>query len=402
MEQMAIGEEKVRGSAPLADRMRPETLDEVCGQPSLTGPEAMLRKAVAAGKPYSMVLWGPPGCGKTTIAQAAARSFGLAYAELNAVTDGVARLREIIDAAQKRRGVGEQTLLFIDEIARWSSSQQDALLPFVENGTLILVGATTEHPGHRLQPALRSRLKVERLSQVPSADLELLLDRALSSDKGLKGKFTISPAARTELIHFCDGDVRALLTGLESCSLVIGPGGGQIEEDTLQKALGERSMPGGKTESAHLISAFIKSIRGSDRKATLYWMVRLEASGEDPLYVARRLVVSASEEIGLERPGALAVAVSAYQATQILGAPECWIPLAATAAYLADSPKSWQAYQGLLDARQTVEQSDAFPVPLHLKSGRTEVDRDQGYGKGYRHPKDGPTAGQSYLPPELS
>lgn len=399
---MALGDESARSSAPLADRMRPQDLSEVVGQPSLTGPEAMLRRAVEAQKPYSMILWGPPGCGKTTIAMAAARSFSLNYASLNAVTDGVAQLREIIASAKKARGVGEQTLLFIDEIARWSSSQQDALLPYVENGTVILVGATTEHPGHRLQPALRSRLKVERLEAVDRESLSQMLDRALSSEKGLKGSYRLSEEAREELIHFSGGDVRALLTGLESAALVVGPAGGQIDQQVLSRALGERSLPSGRTESAHLISAFIKSIRGSDQKAALYWMARLEAAGEDPLYVARRLVISASEEVGLSSPGALAVAVSAYKATQILGAPECWIPLAATTAYLCGLPKSWEAYEGLGEARGLVEEHDPYPVPLHLKSGRTEVDRDQGHGKGYRHPKDGSASGQGYLPPELS
>lgn len=402
MDQLALGEESARASAPLADRMRPQSLSEVVGQPSLTSPEAMLSKAVAANRPYSMVLWGPPGSGKTTIAQAAARSFGLAFAQLNAVTDGVARLREIISDAQKRRGVGEQTLLFIDEIARWSSSQQDALLPYVEDGTVILVGATTEHPGHRLQPALRSRLKVERLEALSGVDLSLVLDRALESPQGLKGVYSLSPEARSELIHFSGGDVRALLTGLESASLVQGPGGGEITPEVLGRALGERSLPSGRTESAHLISAFIKSIRGSDQKAALYWMARLEAAGEDPLYLARRLVIAASEEVGLASPGALAVAVSAYNATEILGSPECWIPLAATTAYLCGLPKSWEAYQALGEARRMVEDCDAFPVPLHLKSGRTEVDREQGYGKGYIHPSEGGSAGQGYLPPELS
>jgi len=397
---MALGDQQARASAPLADRMRPLTLDQVVGQPSLTGPQAMLTKAVQASKPYSMVLWGPPGCGKTTIAQAAARSFALNFAQLNAVTDGVAQLREIIDSARKARGIGERTLLFIDEIARWSSSQQDALLPYVEDGTVILVGATTEHPGHRLQPSLRSRLKIERLQPLDSAGSEQLLERALADQRGLKGLYEIDPEARIELIHFAGGDARALLTGLESAALVVGPAGGRISVDILGHALGERALPSGRTESADLISAFIKSIRGSDSKAALYWMSRLEAIGEDPLYVARRVVVSASEEVGLAQPGALAVAVSAYQATQILGSPECWIPLAVTVAYLAGLPKNWEAYQGLQEARALVADHDAYPVPLALKSGSTEVDRKLGHGKDYRHPAQG--GSNSYLPDELS
>ena len=397
---MALGDEVSRASAPLADRMRPQSLDQVVGQKGLTDPSAMLFKAVEASRPYSMVLWGPPGCGKTTIAQAAARSFGLAFAELNAVTDGVAKLREIISEAEKRRGIGEQTLLFIDEIARWSASQQDALLPYVENGTVILVGATTEHPGHRLQAALRSRLKVERLSPVDDQSLSLLLDRALSSPQGLKQSYSLSDQARAELIHFSGGDVRALLTGLESAALLCGPAGGEIDLEMLKRALGERALPSGRTESAHLISAFIKSIRGSDRRAALYWMARLEAIGEDPLYVARRVVIAASEEVGLSQPGALAVAVSAYQATQILGDPECWIPLSATVSYLADLPKNWDALNGLAEARALVEENPALPVPLHLKSGATEVDREQGHGRGYRHPMQG-SSSLPYLPSEL-
>jgi len=400
MEQMALGEERANLSAPLAERMRPLTLDEVVGQPSLCGPDAMLRKAVQQSKPYSMILWGPPGCGKTTLAQAAARSFGMAYSQLNAVTDGLPRLREIIKEAEARRGIGERTLLFIDEIARWSSSQQDALLPYVENGTLILVGATTEHPGHRLQPALRSRLKVEKLDVLDRPSLEELLERALKDERGLKNKYSITEPARDELYHYSGGDARALLTGLESATLLVGPGGGEIDQPTLSSALGERSQPGGKTASADLVSALIKSIRGSDINASLYWMARLEAAGEDPLYVARRLVVSASEEVGLAQPGALAVAVAAYQSTQILGAPECWIPLAATTSYLAGCPKSWRAYQGLGEARRLVEEHDAYPVPLHLRNASNEVDREQGYGKNYKHPAQS-SADQDYLPQQL-
>jgi putative ATPase len=384
-EQMGLGEAVAARSAPLADRMRPATLDEVVGQPQLTGERALLARSVRENRPYSFVLYGPPGTGKTTIAMAAARAFGLAFEQLNAVTDGVKDLREVIARAKDRRRIGEGTLLFLDEISRWSKSQQDALLPYVENGTVVLIGATTENPGFELNRALRSRLKIEMVRALTDDDLSALADRALAdADRGLgTRRLALTDAARAALLTHSDGDARAVLTGLEYAATLSEPGQA-ISEELMLEALGARSFPG-RTEHYDLASALIKSIRGSDPDAALYWLARMEASGEEPRFIARRLLVSAAEEVGLAAPGALAVANAGFEATMNLGPPECWLVLAEVACYLSVSPKSWASYMGLAEARRLVAEHASYPVPLALRNATDDVSRAEGAGEGYAH-----------------
>jgi putative ATPase len=378
----ALGQE----SAPLADRMRPRTLDEVVGQRELTDPGRALRRALAAGQPHSLILWGPPGCGKTTIAQAIARESAAAFESLNAVTDGVGELRKIVARATERRALGGRTLLFVDEIARWSKSQQDALLPHVENGTITLLGATTEHPGHEIVRALRSRLKIYALTPLSDEDLREVIGRALADpERGLSGAFTLTEPALARLLVHADGDARSALNVLQDAATTK-PAGGEIDEEHLAHVLGSR--PGTysrKDEYYAVISALIKSIRGSDTDASLYWLARLKHGGADPKVVARRLIVAAGEEVGTAAPGAIAVANSAFDAVERVGAPECWIPLAAVTSYLAQCPKSWAAYHGLKAAEALVESTPAYPVPPQLRNAATAVDEQLGHGKGYVH-----------------
>jgi len=402
-EQLGLGEGIAQRAAPLADRLRPRTLEEVVGQPQLTGERALLARAVRDDRPYSFVLYGPPGTGKTTVAMAAARAFGLAFEELNAVTDGVPALREVIGRAQERRRLGEGTLLFLDEISRWSKAQQDALLPYVEAGTVVLIGATTENPGFELKRALRSRLKVEHVRPLRAEDLDLLVDRALGdAERGLGARrLTLSDAAREALLTHADGDARALLTGLEHAA-TLSDDGDEIGQERMLEALGARAFPG-RTEHYDLASALIKSIRGSDPDAALYWLARMEASGEEPRFIARRLLISAAEEVGVAAPGALTVANAGFEATMNLGPPECWLVLAEVACYLATAPKSWASYRGLAEARRLVAEHPAYPVPLALRNPSDDVSRAEGAGEGYVHASGLPPASDAvaFLPEPL-
>ncbi|MGI8559107.1 MAG: replication-associated recombination protein A [Solirubrobacteraceae bacterium] len=385
--------------APLADRMRPRTLDEVVGQPELTAPGSPLRAAIEAGEPRSLILWGPPGVGKTTIARAIAEQATAAFEQLNAVTDGIKDLRAVIERARHR-----PTLLFIDEIARWNKSQQDALLPHVESGRVILVGATTEHPGREINNALMSRLKLFTLRALDDAALDQIADRALTdAGRGLGAhSYTLADDAREHIRLVAAGDARVVLNALEAAGVLI-PEGGEITLALAQQATGSRRLAHDKAGEQHydLISALIKSVRGSAVDASLYWLARLEAGGEDPAFVARRLVVSASEEIGLAAPGALAIAVAGYEAVKNIGPPECWINLAAVAAYLASCPKSWAAYDGWRAAQELVAVQPAFRVPDQLRNATTQIDRAAGAGQGYLHASRPGGEEIEFLPSEL-
>jgi putative ATPase len=405
-QQLTLGGAAGGPSAPLAERMRPESLDAVVGQPQLTGPGSPLRVGLAAGAPGSMILWGPPGTGKTTIALCVAREVDFEFEQLNAVTDGIKELRAVIDRSASRRATGQRTLLFIDEIARWNKSQQDALLPYVEDGTVLLVGATTENPGFELNRALVSRVQVHIVLPLSDPDLSELADRALTDpDHGVgvpANPFSLSAEAREHLLLVSNGDARRLL-GIIEAAAVLQSGGGELALETLERAAGRRAVSYDKGADEHyaIISAFIKSIRGSDADGALYWLARMEAGGESPEFVARRLVISASEEIGVAASGALAVAVAGMQAVKMIGPPECWINLAHVTAYLARSPKSWAAYQGLAAARTLVAERPHYPVPAHLRNPTTALDRTLGLGEGYIHASQPGGDAVAFLPPEL-
>jgi len=388
--------------APLAERMRPRSLEEVVGHPQLTAPDSSLRRALAAGVPHSLVLWGPPGSGKTTIAAAIAREAGGELERLSAVNAGIKDLREVIARATERRKRGERTLLFVDEIHRWNKSQQDALLPHVEAGTIVLIGATTENPGHEINHALASRLKIYRLEALSDEAMCQLVDRALSDpERGLGGRgLSLSDEARKLLLLHSGGDARKALGGLEAAS-ALAADGESIDAEVMSRALGRRQIPYDKDGDQHydVASALIKSIRASDVDAALYWLARMEAGGEDPKFVARRLVIAASEDIGTARPGALAVANSVFDAVERVGPPECWINLAHGVAYLASCPKNWASYKAWRRAQKVVASRRAYPVPPHLRSANA-VTRRLGDGQGYVHASE-QGATRDFLPPEL-
>lgn len=381
--------------------MRPRRLDEVVGQPTCE-PDSPLRRALAAGQPHSMVLWGPPGTGKTTIALLLADEIDAEFESLSAVTAGIKDLRAVIARAEERRREGRRTLLFVDEIHRWNKTQQDALLPHVEQGTVILVGATTENPGHEINPALMSRLKLYVLRPLSNAALGELVQRALAdSERGLGDRrLSISDEALELLLLHADGDARKALGGLDNTAALVADGE-KISVEAMEQGLGRRRLTYDKGGDAHYdtISAFIKSIRGSDPDAALYWLARMEAGGEDPKLVARRLVILASEDVGMARPGALAVANSVFEAVEKVGAPECWINLAHGVVYLARCPKSWSSYKGWRRAQELVAKRPAYPVPPALRNPN-RVTRKLGHGRGYVHPSRG-SGTHSYLPEEL-
>ncbi|MBO0767352.1 MAG: replication-associated recombination protein A [Solirubrobacterales bacterium] len=383
-EQLTLGGDSL--AAPLADRMRPTALDQVVGQPQLT--EALRR-------PHSMILWGPPGSGKTTLALCVARETDADFEQLNAVTDGLKELRAVIDRAKSRRATGRRTLLFIDEIARWNKAQQDALLPYVEDGTVLLVGATTENPGFELNRALVSRVQVHVLEPLTDADLSTLADRGLEF---LGTGHSLSPEAREHLILTSNGDARRLLTTLQA-AVEAKRDSSPIDLQAIEAAAGTRAVA---YDHYAVISAFIKSIRGSDPSAALYWLARMEAGGEAPEFIARRLVISASEEIGTAASGALAVAVSGMQAVKLVGPPECWITLAHVTSYLARSPKSWASYKGLQNARKLVAERPHYEVPAQLRNPATALDRELGHGEGYVHASEPGGDQVQFLPPELA
>ena len=392
-------------SQPLAERLRPKTLDEYVGQKHLVGPGAVLRKMIDAGRVPSFLLWGPPGVGKTTLARIIANKLDAPFYTLSAISSGVKDVRDVIDKAKSNRFFNTVSpILFIDEIHRFSKAQQDSLLHAVETGVVTLIGATTENPSFEVIRPLLSRCQVYVLKSLEKDDLMNLVDRALSEDVILKQKHVVL-AETGALLRYSGGDARKLLNILE---LVTGAETGdsiEINDEKVVERLQENPAAYDKGGEMHydIISAFIKSIRGSDPDAAIYWLARMVAGGEDPEFIARRLVISASEDIGLANPNALLLANACFDALKKIGWPEGRIILAETTVYLACSPKSNSAYMAINEALDLVNQTGNLPVPLHLRNAPTRLMAELNYGKDYKYAHDfeGHFVKQDFLPQEL-
>jgi putative ATPase len=396
-----------RETRPLAARMRPATLDEFVGQEHLLGSGKPLRDAIERGAPGSMIFWGPPGSGKTTLAHLVASSTERVFVPFSAVTEGVPRIREIVTEARERlESGGEQTIMFVDEIHRLNKAQQDSLLPPAEDGTLTLIGATTENPSFEVIGALLSRTRVFVLQPLGSEAIELLLQRALAdTERGLGGsRLTVEPAALTLMAVEADGDARRALTVLEAAALHVGEGG-TVTVDNAREAMQKRFARYDKAGEEHfnLLSAYHKSLRGSDPQGALYWMARMLDGGEDPMTLFRRAIAMAAEDIGLADPNALLMAVAARDAFHMLGPPEGYLPLAEMTIYLATAPKSNSAKVALGAALEAARETPAAPVPLHIRNAPTPLMKELGYHQGYRYAHDSPDAylPQEYLPDTL-
>ena len=394
-------------SQPLAERLRPRSLDDYIGQRHLVGEGAVLRRMIDAGHISSFILWGPPGVGKTTLAQIIAHRLEVPFYTLSAVTSGVKDVREVIERAQKERFFNQASpILFIDEIHRFSKSQQDSLLGAVEKGTVTLIGATTENPSFEVIRPLLSRCQLYVLKSLEKDDLLQLLERALKDDIYLKER-SIELKETSAILRYSGGDARKLLNILELVVEASQPDEPVVITDQLvEERLQQNPLAYDKDGEMHydIISAFIKSIRGSDPDAALYWMARMIEGGEDPQFIARRLVISAAEDIGLANPNALLLANAAFDAVMKIGWPEGRIPLAEAAVYLATSPKSNSAYMGIDAALQLVRETGNQPVPLPLRNAPTKLMKDLGYHDGYKYAHDYPGhfVEQQYLPDALT
>ena len=394
-----------RDDAPLAERMRPRTLDEVVGQRHLLGEGKLLRRLVETDQLSSVIFWGPPGTGKTTLAQVIAASTRSRFVSFSAVMQGVKDVREMVAKAREERAYhGRKTLLFVDEIHRFNKAQQDAFLPHVERGDIILIGATTENPSFEVNSALLSRSRVFVLHPLEAADIRILLERAMNHPSGLAGRgLEIDDEALDRLSDQSGGDARIALNTLEVAAATVD--GNRIGVETIQEALQKKALlyDKGADEHYNVISAFIKSMRGSDPDGALYWLARMIEAGEDPLFIARRMVIFASEDIGNADPRALQVAVAVQQAVHFVGLPEGRINLAQAVTYLATAPKSNASYIGIDEALAEVRKSGALPVPLHIRNAPTRLMKDLGYGKDYRyaHNYDEGYVSQQYLPDRL-
>jgi putative ATPase len=396
-----------RQEMPLAARMRPRTLDEFVGQEALLGPGRALRAAIERDAAPSMILWGPPGSGKTTLAQIIARSTGSHFEGMSAVSAGVADLRRVIAEAKARARLGKATVLFIDEIHRFNKAQQDAVLPYVEDGTVTFIGATTENPSFEVNSALLSRARVFVLKALTDDEVGIIVDRALEdSERGLGTLgVVLDPDARRLLISLANGDARAALNALEFAAATASSRDGRvIDAPLVREAMQRRGSQYDKAGDMHydVISAFIKSVRASDPDAALYWLARMIDGGEDPLFIARRLVILASEDVGLADSDGLKVAVAAQQAVHFVGMPEGFFPLGHATLYLATAPKSNEVGRAYGAAMEDVVQTRNEPVPMHLRNAPTRLMRELGYGEGYHYAHDDYSVVQPNLPPGLS
>jgi putative ATPase len=392
--------------APLAARMRPRTLEEFVGQPHLVGPEGALTRVVSPTHRPSFILWGPPGSGKTTLARLIADRAGGTWRQLSAVTSGVADIRSLVAEAKALRGAGGHMMAFIDELHRFNKAQQDALLPHVEDGTITLIGATTENPYYEINSPLLSRMRVYRLEPLGLEALGEIVDRALAdAERGLAGRITLSDEGRDRLIDMAGGDARSALNVLEAAAATV-PDGGVIGPEEVAEAAQQRLLAYDRVGDQHYeaASAFIKSMRGNDPDAALYWCASMVAAGEDPTFIARRIVIAASEEVGNADPRALQIAVAAMHAVEMIGLPEAQYALAQAAAYVASAPKSNRSGAAYFAALAEVEEHGRLPVPLHLRpAAHRRLSREFGYGRGYLYPHDYDDADveQQYLPDEL-
>lgn len=380
-------------SQPLADRLRPQTLEDYVGQEHLLGPGKVLRQMIAQDEVPSMIFWGPPGVGKTTLARIIARHTKAEFVNFSAVTSGIKELRQVMAQAETTRLLGQKTILFIDEIHRFNKAQQDAFLPYVEKGSIILIGATTENPSFEINSALLSRCKVFVMQALSGEDLVKMLQRAVASPKGLgEQNVHIDTALLEKIALFANGDARVALNTLEMVALngEKTKEGVFVTEDILNQCIGQRSLLYDKNGEEHynLISALHKSMRNSDPDAAMYWLARMLEAGEDPLYVARRLIRFASEDIGLADSRALSLAVEAYQACHFIGVPECNVILAQAVVYLSLAPRSNALYVGYERAKRDALEQLAQPVPLHLRNSPTQLMRKLHYGEGYQYAHD--------------
>ncbi|RLC92740.1 MAG: replication-associated recombination protein A [Chloroflexi bacterium] len=391
-------DQQLKHEAPLAARMRPASFGEFVGQEHLVGEGRVVRQAIEADQLPSMILWGPPGSGKTTLAYIIAAMTKSHFSPISAVGAGVADLRRVVQEARERRGMHRQhTVLFIDEIHRFNKAQQDAVLPYVEDGTVVLIGATTENPSFEVVSPLLSRCRVFTLEPLTDEQVRLIVKRALADEERGLGKMqvTVEDDALEHVVAMSNGDARVALNAVEIAVSATRPdeeGKRTISLAVVEDALQHRALLYDKAGEEHynLISALHKSIRGSDPDAALYWLGRMLEAGEDPLYIARRLVRVASEDVGMADPQALPVAIAAQQAVHFVGMPEADLALAQATVYLATAPKSNSLYRAYLQVQQDVKQTGSQPVPLHLRNPVTGMMRQQGYGKGYRYAHDYP------------
>src|SRR5213082_4172398 len=400
--------EKEGRNAPLAERMRPLTLDEIAGQKHILGPNTLLREAIESDQLPSIILWGPPGSGKTTLARVIARATQAELVALSAVDSGIKDIREAVAQAERRLAEHRQrTLLFIDEIHRFNKAQQDALLPHVERGTVTLIGATTENPSFEVNSALLSRCRVFALRPLEEADLALLIERALADkDRGLKAAFVARPEFLDHVAKHSSGDARRALSALEvAAARARAERRDVLEARDAEEALQQKTLLYDKGGDAHYdtVSAFIKSMRGSDPDAAVYYLVRMLESGEEPRFLLRRIVIFASEDVGNADPRALSVAVDALRAFELMGLPEGVLPMTQAAAFLASCPKSNSTLKAYSSAREAVLEKGALPVPLKLRNAPTPLMKSMGYSGGYKYPHnfEGNYVAEEYLPDEL-